>query len=225
MDRTVEHVIRRSDDLVEAFRARKTQLGISNETVEAQLLLAPGMADKYLGPSRAKKLAADLLGDLMTLLGVELVMRVNPEIDEARMRDRCVPRDEHAVRQQSRLSRRLMEIANKQLYARLSRLGNEARKAKLPGSTIQYRPCSSRYSMAAASCGCEGRCSIRGRTSMSILDPSDDWFIRQTALRLLRGESVELPFEPEKEPANVHSLAAARTNRCIKILRSRGEMK
>jgi hypothetical protein len=128
---TAEHVIRCSDDLVEAFRARKVQLGLSNETVEEQLLMAAGTADKYLGPSRSKQLTARVIQDLMTLLGVELVMRVNPEL-EARMHDRCERRDERQVRPQSRLSGRLMEIANKQLYTRLSKLGNEARKAKLP---------------------------------------------------------------------------------------------
>jgi hypothetical protein len=49
MDQTVEHVIRGSDDLVEAFRARKEQLRLSNAAVESQLLLADGVYDKYHG--------------------------------------------------------------------------------------------------------------------------------------------------------------------------------
>lgn len=127
----LEHVIRRADDLVEAFRARKAQLGISNETVEAQLLLAPGMADKYLGPSRTLQLTAPVLEDFMTLFSVEFVMRVNPEL-EAKMSGRLERRDERQVRPQSRLSRQLMEVATSQFYARLSKLGNEARRVKLP---------------------------------------------------------------------------------------------
>jgi hypothetical protein len=126
-----EAVIRCADDLVEAFRARKTQRGLSNGTVEAQLLWADGICDKYLGPSRTLQLNAAVIEDFMTLFGVELVMRVNPEL-EARMCARLERRDERQVRPQSRLSRQLMEVANKQFYARLSKLGNEARKAKLP---------------------------------------------------------------------------------------------
>jgi hypothetical protein len=126
-----EYLIRSASDLVEAFRAKKTQRGLSNSAVEAELLWADGMCDKYLGPTRTKELSASKIEDLMTLFGVELVMRVNPEL-EARIRDRCERRDERQVRLQSRLSRRLMEIASTQLYASLSKLGNEARKAKLP---------------------------------------------------------------------------------------------
>jgi hypothetical protein len=52
---------------------------------------------------------------------------------------------------------------------------------------------------------------------------SPDWYIRGVTLRLLRGESVELPIEPEGEPTNVHSIEAARTRRCIEICRRRGD--
>jgi hypothetical protein len=126
-----EFVIRCTDDLVEAFRARKEQLGLSNAAIEEQLLMATGTCDKYLGPSRTLQLNAVAIEALMTLFGVELVMPVNPEL-EARMCARLERRDERQVRPQSRLSRQLMEVANKQFYARLSKLGNEARKAKLP---------------------------------------------------------------------------------------------
>ncbi len=128
MDQPAKHVIRCSDDLVEAFRARKAQLGISNETIDEQLLIGSGNTSHYLGPSRRKKLAADLLGDLMTFFGVELTMRVNPEL-EAKMRDRYVPRDERSVRQQSRLSRRMLEVARSQLFSELGKRG-AAHRAK-----------------------------------------------------------------------------------------------
>jgi hypothetical protein len=126
-----EYVIRCSDDLVEALRARKESLGLSNVEVEAQLSLADGVADKYLGPSRTKSLCASMLPDLLRLLGVELVVRVNPEAD-ARLQGRIERRDEAQVRPQTRLSRKLTEIATKQFYSRLSKVGNEARKAMLP---------------------------------------------------------------------------------------------
>jgi hypothetical protein len=140
-----EATVRCADDLVEAFRARKEQLGLSNEAVEAQLLMAAGTCDKYLGPSRTLQLIARVFEDLMTLLGVELVMRVNPEL-EAKMRDRYERRDERSVRQQRRLSRQLMDVATAQFYERLSKLGNEARKVKLPAEAR------SRIARAAAVC-------------------------------------------------------------------------
>jgi hypothetical protein len=46
-------------------------------------------------------------------------------------------------------------------------------------------------------------------------DP-DECFLRQAALRALRGETVTLPPD---EPSNLHSLALARTQRAIRLLR------
>jgi hypothetical protein len=44
----------------------------------------------------------------------------------------------------------------------------------------------------------------------------DEWFLRQAALRALRGECITLPPD---EPSNVHSLELARTNRAISQMR------
>jgi hypothetical protein len=58
---------------------------------------------------------------------------------------------------------------------------------------------------------------------MSAIEPAPDWYIRAVSLRLLRGESVELPIEPEAEPSNVHSIEAARTRRATaQMMRGRG---
>jgi hypothetical protein len=57
------------------------------------------------------------------------------------------------------------------------------------------------------------------------IEPPTDWYIRQTQLRIFRGESVELPIVPEAEPANVHSIEAARTRRATReMIRRRGEL-
>jgi hypothetical protein len=140
-----EAVIRSADDLVEAFRARKTQRGLSNGTVEAQLLWADGICDKYLGPSRTLQLTAAVIEDFMTLLGVELVMRVNPEL-EARICARLERRDERQVRPQRRLSKELLAIARAQIFKELSERGNEARRAKVSPKAR------SRIARAAATC-------------------------------------------------------------------------
>jgi hypothetical protein len=147
-----EYVIRSADDLVEAFRIRKAQLGISNETVEDALLLAHGVCDKYLGPSRTKGLSATKIEDLMTLFGVELVMRVNPDL-EAKMQDRWQRRGEQWVRPQRRLSKELLAVARTQIYKELSALGNEARRAKVSSKAR------SRIARAAATCRWKHRAS------------------------------------------------------------------
>ena len=52
--------------------------------------------------------------------------------------------------------------------------------------------------------------------------PPGDPYLRYCQRVLLRGESVALPIDPETEPSNVHSLALARTRKCIEIMRKRG---
>jgi hypothetical protein len=125
------HVIRNRDDLIEVLRSRKEQLGLSNAFVDAQLQLADGGCDKVLGPTQARGMGAAVLLDMVELFGARLVIQVDAET-EARMQKRWEHREERNVRQQQRLSKRLLEIATSQFYQRLSKLGNEARKAKLP---------------------------------------------------------------------------------------------
>jgi hypothetical protein len=133
MDPTAELVIRCSDDMVEAFRARKEQLGLSNAAIEEQLLMAAGTCDKYLGPTRSASLTWRVTEDVMTLFGVELVMRVNPDPDlEAKMLERLERRDERAVRSQKRISQKLLELAQPIIQQKLGRAGGLKRAACLP---------------------------------------------------------------------------------------------
>jgi hypothetical protein len=131
MDQTAELVIENREQLIEALRSRKELLGLSNAFVEAQLHMADGGCDKVLGPSQAKGFGVAVMLDMIELFGGRLVIQVTPET-EARMQRRWERRDERAVRPQNRLSKKLMQIASAQFYQRLSRLGNEARKVKLP---------------------------------------------------------------------------------------------
>jgi hypothetical protein len=60
---------------------------------------------------------------------------------------------------------------------------------------------------------------------VSAIEPAPEWYIRAVTLRLSRGESVELPIVPESEPANVHSIEAARTRRATReMIRRRSEL-
>jgi hypothetical protein len=65
----------------------------------------------------------------------------------------------------------------------------------------------------------------KGNESVSV-DPPPDSYIHAVRLRILRGESVELPFPAEsEEPSNVHSIEAARTRRATReALRRHGEL-
>jgi transposase len=43
--------------------------------------------------------------------------------------------------------------------------------------------------------------------------PAPDWYVRWAACRTLQGLPVALPYDPDAEPSNVHSIEAARTRR------------
>jgi hypothetical protein len=53
---------------------------------------------------------------------------------------------------------------------------------------------------------------------MSPIEPPPDWYLQAVALKIMRGESVELPV-PETEPSNVHSIEAARTRRATREMK------
>jgi hypothetical protein len=126
-----QYVIRNRDDLIEALRSRREQLGLSNAYVEHQLQMSDGHCDKLLGPSQAKGMSIPVMLDMIELFGARMVIEVDAE-SEARMQKRWERREEGKVHPPRRLSAHLMRIARAQLYTRLSQLGNEARKIKLP---------------------------------------------------------------------------------------------
>jgi hypothetical protein len=67
------------NDLVEAFRARKVELGLSDEALDHRAGLTRGHAGKLLGPSRDKGIGAATIGALMDALGVAFLMVEDPE--------------------------------------------------------------------------------------------------------------------------------------------------
>jgi hypothetical protein len=126
-----EYVIRGSLELVEALASRKNELGLSNAFVEHQLQMADNSCDKILGRTQRKGMSIPVMLDMIELFGCRLVIQVDAET-EARMQSRWERRDARKVHPPRRLSGQLMDIAKLQFYKRLSNLGNEARKAKLP---------------------------------------------------------------------------------------------
>jgi hypothetical protein len=118
------------DDLVEALRNRKAEIGLSNAFIETALHMTDGGCDKILGPAMIKGLTLPVAFDLLELFGCRLKVEVDPEL-EARMRDRYERRDERRVRPQKRISKALMERVKPLLFAELGRAGGKARAANI----------------------------------------------------------------------------------------------
>jgi hypothetical protein len=147
-----EHVIRNRDELLEALRSRKEQLGLSNAFIEHQLHMANGYCDQLIGPTRRRGMTVAVLLDMVELLGCRLEMPPDAEV-EARMQARYERRDAGKVRPPRRLSERLMEVARKQFYQELSARGNAARRAKISAKAR------SRIARVAATCRWKHRAS------------------------------------------------------------------
>jgi hypothetical protein len=161
-------------------------------------------------------LSADLIGDLMSLFGVELVLRVNRDL-EAKMTRRYERRDERRVRSQKRVSKKLMGLALSQFSRRLSKIGNNARRAKLPPearSNIARAAALSRWQRhratvnAAAVSGCKHERDRAGAGMVSTLLRAWCFSAKTRRCRSSRRRS----------PTNVHSIEAARTRRATELM-------
>jgi len=71
--------VRSYDGLIEAFRARKDALGLSDAALDARAFLTPGHTGKLLGRSRERGIGAATLEALMDALGVSFIMVADPE--------------------------------------------------------------------------------------------------------------------------------------------------
>jgi hypothetical protein len=126
-------VIACRDDLIEALRARKTEVGLSNNFIEHALHMAAGGLDKVLGPSQVKGLSLPVALDLLELLGCRLRIEVDPEL-EAKMAERYERRSECSVRAHRRVGRALMERMKPMVAAELGRAGGLRRVANQTAS-------------------------------------------------------------------------------------------
>lgn len=69
---------RTHDELVDLLAARKDELGLSHAFIDGYWGYPAGMTDKMLGPTRVKTVSRAKLDDLMMVLGVSLVLVVDP---------------------------------------------------------------------------------------------------------------------------------------------------
>lgn len=109
--------------MIEAFRAIKDHVGLSNATIERLCGWTDGHADKHLGPSCIKALSPKNFGDLMWVLAVKGTFT----IDLARVREieqhweaRCAANTRSTP---SRISKVVVKRAQPLILKELGRLG------------------------------------------------------------------------------------------------------
>lgn len=120
-------VIRSLDDLLDAFRARKDELRLSNETVDRLAGIASGHCDKTLGPSQKRKLTRLTFDLFLDVLALEI--HVVPNLDAARVMEKrwegrignYRAKDYRHV--PNRIGKRIIEQAKPLLMAELGKLG------------------------------------------------------------------------------------------------------
>ena len=84
-------LLRTPDDIVAALRARRDELNISHETIDAIALYADGYTSKLLAPEPMKGLGHISLPSLLEALGCALVL-VEDSAAVERMRGKWTPR-------------------------------------------------------------------------------------------------------------------------------------
>jgi hypothetical protein len=123
--------IRTQDDLIEALRAVKDRLGLSNTWCDDVGGFTRGQTDKVLGPSRAKGLSPMLFATYCSLFAVRLEMVV--DLDQARvMEARWEGRDKSNVRMDlGRISKKLVERAKPLVLSQSGQRANVVRNRML----------------------------------------------------------------------------------------------
>lgn len=119
--------------LIEAFRAVKAQLQLSNETVDALCGFTKGQCDKLLGPTCARAFSP------LTFNGLAwcLALKIEVSLDMNRVREMQAHWETRNGAQAralpSRISKVIVARAKPIVLSDLSKLGNEARQLMLPG--------------------------------------------------------------------------------------------
>ena len=125
-------VVRDHDELVDALRARKDALGLSDQFVDETCFETAGHCNQVLGPSRRKNLGRKSLDGLLITLGCALVLVEDPE-RVAFMEAQWESRVAYNIRPHlNRVSKAAFERVKPAVLQELSAIGNAARRVKLP---------------------------------------------------------------------------------------------
>jgi transcriptional regulator with XRE-family HTH domain len=126
-------------ELVDAFRARKEELSLSNEAVEHVLGLTSGHADKLWSGTRG--LSADMLDKMLQGFGLKVLVAIDSE-QVQRMRPRwenAGRRDQRQVRPPARIAASLIKRARPVVMREAGRRGGLNTWRKIPDSRLRSR--------------------------------------------------------------------------------------
>ncbi len=125
--------VRNQDDLVEAFRAVKAMLGMTNSQLDDLANLTEGHTDKLLGPTQTKSISPLTFNAFCWAFAVKFEMKIDIEQAklmaehwEDRKRKRPVEYSEN-----SRVSAKIIERAKPSVLKEFAALGGAARHAQL----------------------------------------------------------------------------------------------
>lgn len=126
---TVGHIVigeaTDADGLIELYRQRKDELGLTNEWFDEYSGLARGHVGKLLGDARAKNLGATTIHAMNCSLAVKFVMVVDVE-QAAVMQPRWEKRERPLQAMLNRLSMRAFERAKPHVMREVGRAGGKA---------------------------------------------------------------------------------------------------
>jgi hypothetical protein len=114
------------NELIEALRARKEALGLSNAWIEHVIQLSDGHCDKILGPARERGLSQLTIDGLLAALAIKLIV-VEDEAAAARMRPMWDGRDQRQVRAPARIAASLIKRATPGVMRAAGRAGGQKR--------------------------------------------------------------------------------------------------
>jgi hypothetical protein len=122
-------------ELIEIYRQRKAELGLTDRFFDESSGLARGHVGKLLGAARVKGLGASSIRDMNSTLALKFIVVVDSEAEEF-MRDRWEKRLRPAARasREAPLGKVTMKRVRPVVLRELSRLGNAARQKALAPS-------------------------------------------------------------------------------------------
>jgi len=125
------------DEMIEALRARKAELAISNETLDRLTQWAPGYAGKVLGDAQSRRLGPLTLWEMLAALGVglQLVEVMTAEELATRFGDKIVSRNGLQAREANRLAKLGRRAVNRALPEIVRELGKRGGKARMANMT------------------------------------------------------------------------------------------
>jgi hypothetical protein len=121
------------DEVVDIFRRRQDELGLSNEVAEQLGGLTSGHVDKLLGPTRSKTMGAFTIDVLMEVFAVDFVMVESAE-KLARMESRWEEKQRCysvPITKRRKISAKLIEQAKPLIMRELAKRGAAARNANM----------------------------------------------------------------------------------------------